>query len=217
MNKAALYASIAMLPVLAFAPLSHAEPQSVPVSQLDKLSKPLQTGDTMPMFLLEDAAGKAPHDIAKLLDEGPVVVTFYRGSWCPYCVSELSSIQKHLDDIRAAGASVLAISPEKPSETADLVEQKKLGFHFATDKDNDLATKLALSFKLDAKTIERYKNYGIDLPKSNDSSVWELPIPATYIVDTDGKIAWSFVEKDYSKRPDYIKVVKKLKELQQDG
>ncbi|MCR9076435.1 MAG: redoxin domain-containing protein, partial [bacterium] len=98
-----------------------------------------------------------------------------------------------------------------------LVEQKNLGFHFATDKDNDLATKLALSFKLDAKTIERYKNYGIDLPKSNDSSVWELPIPATYIVDTDGQIAWSFVEEDYSKRPDYSKVVKKLKELQQDG
>ena len=217
MNKAALYASIAMLPVLAFAPLSHAEPQSVPVNQLDKRSKPLQTGDKMPMFLLEDAAGKAPHDLAKLLEKGPVVVTFYRGSWCPYCVSELSSVQKHLDDIRAAGASVLAISPEKPSETADLVEQKNLGFHFATDKDNDLATKLALSFKLDAKTIERYKNYGIDLPKSNDSSVWELPIPATYIVDTDGQIAWSFVEEDYSKRPDYSKVEKKLKELQQDG
>ena len=217
MNKAPLYAAIAMLPVLAFAPLSSAAPESQPIEKLEKRKAAPEQGDQMPMFQIRDAATKGSHDLAKLLESGPVVMTFYRGSWCPYCIGELTSIQKELDEITEAGASVLAISPEKPSGTADLMKQKSLGFNFGTDRDNELATKLALSFKLDAKTIQRYKQYGIDLPEANDAKVWQLPIPATYIIDTDGTIAWSFVEEDYSKRPDYRKVVEKLKSMQADG
>ena len=216
MNKAALYASIAMLPVLAFAPLSHAGPESVPANMLEKRSSPLEKGDTMPLFRIDDASGKDKHDLAKLLEDGPLVVTFYRGSWCPYCVSELTAIQRQLENITSTGTKVLAISPEKPKNTADLVEQKNLGFLFGTDKDNTLATKLALSFELTEKTVERYKGYGINLPESNDSDVWQLPIPATYIVDTDGTIVWAYVDEDYSKRADYIQVVKELRKLQQD-
>ncbi|CAN0600387.1 unnamed protein product, partial [Laminaria digitata] len=80
----------------------------------------------------------------------------------------------------------------------------------------ELATRLALSFKLDAKTIKRYKEYGIDLPKSNDSKVWQLPVPATYIIDTDGTITFAYVDEDYSKRADYKTVVKQLQAMQ-DG
>jgi peroxiredoxin len=216
MNKSALYASIALLPVLAYAPLTQAEPESISIENIEKLKAPPVQGDTLPLFRIADAASKGEHDLAKLLANGPVVITFYRGSWCPYCVTELSTVQKHLEDITSAGATVLAISPEKPSETADLVEQKELGFLFGTDRDNELATKLALSFKLDAKTIKLYRNYGIDLPESNDATVWELPIPATYIVDTNGSVVWSYVDEDYSKRPDYRKVVNKLREMQQE-
>lgn len=216
MNKAALYASIAMLPVLAFAPLTQAGPESMPANKLEKLQEPPKVGDSMPMFSIDDAGSEGNIDLAKLLETGPVVVTFFRGSWCPYCVGELSDVQKHLEDITSAGATVLAISPEKPSETADLVEQKKLGFLFGTDHNNELATKLALSFKLDAKTIQRYKQYGIDLPKSNDSKVWQLPVPATYIIDTDGTVAWAFVDENYRERADYNKIVKQLREMQQN-
>jgi peroxiredoxin len=224
MNKAALYSTIAMLPVLGFAPLqaqsqpmTKASPQSKPASKMDTkpLDKPLVVGDVFPDFKIEDAAG-GTHSLSTLLESGPVVLTFYRGSWCPYCVSELTAIQKQLSKITETGATVLAISPEVPSETADLVEQKKLGFLFGTDHDNELATRLALSFKLDAKTIKRYKEYGIDLPKSNDSKVWQLPVPATYIIDTDGTITFAYVDEDYSKRADYKKVVKQLQALQ-DG
>lgn len=217
MNKAHLYAAIAMLPVFAFAPLSTGAPESQPIAKLEKRKAAPEQGDTMPMFQIADASSEGVHDLAKMLESGPVVITFYRGSWCPYCIGELTSIQKHLGDINDAGASVLAISPEKPSGTADLVKQKSLGFYFGTDRDNELATKLALSFKLDAKTIKRYKQYGIDLPEANDAKVWQLPIPATYIIDTDGTIAWAFVEEDYTKRPDYDKVVEKLKSMQSDG
>lgn len=217
MNKSALYATIAMLPVFAFAPLTQAGPESLPASQLEKLQSPPKVGDSMPMFSIDDAGSEGTLDLAKLLEKGPVVITFFRGSWCPYCIGELSDVQKNLEDITSAGATVLAISPEKPSATADLTEQKKLGFLFGTDHDNELATKLALSFKLDAKTIAKYKQYGIDVPKSNDSKVWQLPIPATYIVDTDGTIAWSFVDEDYRNRPDYKKVVKQLQMMQSDN
>lgn len=216
MKKHALYATIAMLPVLAFAPLTAAGPEAKPVEKLQKLQTPPKAGDTMPMFLIDDASSDGDHDLAKLLEHGPVLITFFRGSWCPYCIGELSSVQKHLGDITSAGATVLAISPEKPSKTADLMKQKSLGFLFGTDDENALAKKLALSFELDAKTIERYKQYGIDLPEANDSQKWELPIPATYIIDTDGTIAWAFVDEDYSKRPDYALVVKKLRAMQQD-
>ncbi|MFG0245262.1 MAG: peroxiredoxin-like family protein [Phycisphaerales bacterium JB052] len=217
MNKAALYASIAMLPVFAFAPLTMGAPESQPAAKLAKLDQPLGVSDTIPMFTVSDASSKDVHDLAKLLDNGPVVVTFFRGSWCPYCVGELNDLQKNLEDITSAGATVLAISPEKPSETADLIEQKKLGFLFGTDHENELATKLALSFELDATTVEKYKKYGIDVGESNGSDVWQLPIPATYIIDTDGTIAWSYVDENYRNRPDYKKVVKQLQKMQDDS
>lgn len=206
-----------MFPVFVLAPMTQSAPESVPTSKLEKRQTPPKQGDLMPMFLIDDAGSDGNHDLAKLLQSGPVVVTFFRGSWCPYCLGELTDVQKHLEDINSAGATVLAISPEKPSKTADLIEQKKLGFLFGTDHQNELATKLALSFKLDAKTIQKYKQYGIDLPKSNDSKVWQLPIPATYIIDTDGSIAWAFVDEDYSKRPDYETVVQQLQKMQHDN
>lgn len=216
MKKRALYASIALLPVLGFAPLTIERPEAKPVEKLQKLETPPKAGDSMPMFLIDDASGDGFHDLSKLLEQGPVVINFFRGSWCPYCIGELTAVQKHLGDITSAGATVLAISPEKPSKTADLMKQKSLGFLFGTDDENALARKLALSFELDAKTIKRYKRYGIDLNEANNSQKWELPIPATYVIDTDGTVAWAFVDEDYSKRPDYALVVKKLRDMQQD-
>lgn len=222
MNKATLYATIAMLPVLAYAPLTSAsssdqiEPTADSSKKAVKLDKPLQLGEKMPSFEIENAAG-GTISLDQLLEDGPVVLTFYRGSWCPYCKGELSSIQSNLSKITKAGGSVLAISPEIPQKTADLTEQSGLGFLFGTDHNNDLAKRLALAFKLDAKTIKRYRQFGIDVPESNDTKKWELPVPATYIIDTDHTIRFAFVDEDYTKRADYNKVVEVLGELQEDG
>lgn len=218
MNKAALYASIAMLPVLAFAPLTGATDDAPPAANAKNLDKPLQKGDKMPNFSITDAAYTDQQiELDALLEDGPVVVTFYRGSWCPYCIGELTSIQSRLSQITDTGATVLAISPEKPADTADLTEQKELGFLFGADHDNALAKSLALAFTLDKNTIEKYKKYGIDLPESNDSDAWELPIPATYVINTDHTIAYAFVEEDYRQRADYNEVVKVLKKMQKDN
>lgn len=217
MNKAALYATIAMLPVLAYAPLTNAaQNQTEPTSKVIKLDKPLGLNEKMISFEIENALG-GNISLDELLEDGPVVLTFYRGSWCPYCMGELSSIQDRLTKITDAGGSVLAISPETPEKTADLAQQKKLGFLFGTDHNNALAKQLALAFKLDAKTIKLYRQYGIDVPESNDTKKWELPIPATYVIDTDHTIRFAFVEEDYTKRADYSKVIKVLEKLQHDG
>ena len=217
MNKAALYATLALMPVFAYAPLTNAASNTIePTSKVIQLDKPLQLNEKMISFEIENALGGSI-SLDEMLKDGPVVLTFYRGSWCPYCIGELSAIQKRLKKITKAGGSVLAISPEVPSKTADLSEQKKLGFAFGTDHNNELAKQLALAFKLDAKTIKAYRGYGIDLPESNDSKIWELPIPATYVIDTDHTIRFAFVDEDYSKRADYDEVIEVLKELQKDG
>jgi len=221
MNRIPLYASIALLPVLAYAPLSNAageraEPTLKSTPKVEKRSKPFELNEKMTNFTVPNALGGSIN-LDELLKDGPVVLTFYRGSWCPYCRGELSSIQTRLDKISKAGGTVLAISPEVPSKTADLAKQKELGFLFGTDHNNELAKQLALAFKLDAKTIKAYRQYGIDLPEANDTKKWELPIPATYVIDTDHTIRFAFVEPDYTKRADYDEVVEVLKSLQSDG
>lgn len=216
MNKAPIIATLTLLPILAYAPLTSAAPEDTKSMteqpKVIKLDQPLQLGDIMPNFVIDNAAG-GTHELETLLEDGPVLLTFYRGSWCPYCITELSSVQKRLDKITDTGAKVLAISPEIPTDTTDLVKQKDYGFLFGTDHDNKLAKQLALSFKLDPKTIKKYREYGIDLPESNDSKKWELPIPATYVIDTDGTITYAFVEEDYKKRADYDKVIETLREM----
>lgn len=216
MHKPTLYATLALLPVLAYAPLSSAGPDHAQKSaEIVKLDKPLGVGDKMISFQIPNAMG-GTISLDELLEDGPVVLTFYRGSWCPYCRGELSSIQARLDKITKANGRVLAISPEIPSETVDLAKQKKLGFTFGTDHDNTLAKQLALAFKLDAKTIKAYKKYGINVKESNNTKTWELPIPATYVIDTDKTIRYAFVDEDYTKRADYDRVIEVLKELQKD-
>lgn len=216
MNKAPIIATLTLLPILAYAPLTSAAPEDTKSMteqpKVIKLDQPLQLGDIMPNFVIDNAAG-GTLELETLLEDGPVLLTFYRGSWCPYCISELSSVQKRLGNIADTGAKVLAISPETPSNTAEIVEQKDFGFLFGTDQDNQLAKQLALSFKLDPKTIKKYREYGIDLPESNDSKKWELPIPATYVIDTNGTITYAFVEEDYKKRADYDKVIETLREM----
>jgi peroxiredoxin len=222
MKNAALFSTIALLPVLAYAPLTSAannqqlEPPKKMEMKTLKLEEPLALGDKMVNFEIENAAG-GTITLDEMLSNGPVVITFYRGSWCPYCVGELTSIQKRIDKITKAGGTVLAISPEIPEKTVDLAEQKDIGFSFGTDHDNKLAKQLALAFKLDPKTIKRYRDYGIDLPESNDSKRWELPVPATYVIDTDHTIRFAYVDEDYSKRADYDDVVSVLKAIQEES
>tara|TARA_R110002072_G_scaffold42064_20_gene118719 strand:- start:155233 stop:155898 length:666 start_codon:yes stop_codon:yes gene_type:complete len=220
MNKAAFYSTIAMLPVFAYAPLTSAALElDEPEAKTMKIKQPLQVNDQMISFRVDDAFDgdkQASIELDELLKDGPVVLTFYRGSWCPYCVTELTAIQQRLEKITDTGATVLAISPEVPGKTADLKEQKDLGFLFGTDHNNELAKKLALWFELDEETVKRYNQYGLDIPESNGTGTWELPVPATYVIDTDRTIRFAFVDENYKERADYDEVLKVLKKIQKD-
>jgi len=186
-------------------------------SLIEIQSKPLlQVGDTIEDFTIQTPLSPLGYDevaLSTLLESGPVVLTFFRGSWCPYCRGELSSIQDNLESFEELGATVLAISPEIDDKSVELGEDLDLGFYIGHDKNNKLARNLGLTFKLDAKTIKTYQGYNIDVPESNGTRKWELPIPATYVIAQDSTIKYVFDDENYSKRANYKKVLKAVEEI----
>jgi peroxiredoxin len=171
--------------------------------------KALKVGQTMPNFSLPDEHGNDV-SLKSLLKKGPVIVTFYRGSWCPYCNAQLNSYQQHLAEFRAHGASLVAITPEKPDLTVLTEEQKKLEFPILTDKANKLAKKFGLAYAVTGELKELYKKFGLDLEKNQGTPEWSLPVPATYIVSPKGKIIFAFVDVDFRHRADPQDLIKAL-------
>lgn len=161
--------------------------------------KALNTCDMIPKFELKNALGKTVN-IYELLSEGPLIINFYRGAWCPYCNLELRAYEELLPQIREAGANLVAISPELPDTSLSLSEKLSLKFEVLSDINNEVARQFGLVFKLDNKLIGLYKKMGIDLEASQGNNNGELPVPATYVVGTDGKILLAYVNSDYSKR-----------------
>ena len=192
--------------------------EQAPMSQSDSKVNPtrLIVGNTIQDFTIPTPIsndGLTETTLSELVANGPVVLTFFRGSWCPYCRGELTEIQDRLDDFKELGVSVLAISPEVDEESIRLGKELELGFSIGHDENNELARSLGLTFKLDAKTIKQYRKYGIDVPESNGTKTWELPVPATYVIDQDMKVQFVFDDENYSKRADYKKVLKIAKNL----
>ncbi len=179
----------------------------------------LKVGDTIENFTIPTPLspdGVESVDLSALLAEGPVVLTFFRGSWCPYCRTELSDIQDRLDDFSELGATVLAVSPEIDEKGIEMGKELDLGFYIGHDENNELARSLGLTFKLDAKTIKKYREYGINVPDANGTRKWELPVPATYVIDTGSTIKFVFDDENYSKRANYKKVLQVVKEITED-
>lgn len=163
--------------------------------------KALKVGQTMPDFSLKDAHGKTVN-LKSLRKKGSVIVSFYRGSWCPYCNAQLSAYQEHLSAFKARGATLVAITPEKP-DLAVLTEQnKKLEFPILTDANNKLAAKFGLVWAVEGEMKKIYQEFGLDLEKNQGNPDWKLPVPATYVVGSDGKIKYAFLDVDYTRRAD---------------
>lgn len=163
--------------------------------------KALKAGDKAPAFTLNDPDGK-PVSSADLLRQGPLVVTFYRGVWCPYCNMELQALQTALPDIRQAGANVVAISPQVAANSRKSVRQNKLEFPILSDTYNDVAAAFGLRFVLQDYLVELYKSLKNDLPAFNGDPSWTLPMPARYVIAPDGIIVYAEVNPDYTRRPD---------------
>ncbi|MDJ0775976.1 MAG: peroxiredoxin-like family protein [Mastigocoleus sp. MO_167.B18] len=172
----------------------------------------LKVGDKIPEFSLPNATGKRV-DLQKLLQLGPVVISFYRGKWCPYCNLELRAFQKKLPEIQALGASLVAISPQTPDNSLSTVEKNELSFEVLSDVGNQVARQFGLIFTLPKELRPIYETFGIDLPAHNGDKKFELPITATYVIAPDGTIVLSFVNADYTQRLEPQEVLKTLQKM----
>jgi len=169
-----------------------------------------QVGDQAPDIALPDVHGDV-FEVAKLLAKGPVVVTFYRGGWCPYCNLELKAYQAVLPRIAAAGASLVAISPEKPDDTVSTAEKNALTFPVLSDVGQKVgkAFGLVYSFTEELRTV--YDGFKLDIPGKNGApDDWSLPLSATYVIGADGIILFADTSVDYRHRTDPLDVLEVL-------
>jgi peroxiredoxin len=168
----------------------------------------LQVGETMPAFALRSANGEMVR-LSDMLRSGPVVVSFFRGTWCEYCQAFVRALAKAYDRIRSAGAQVLAISPQREG----IEGATALPFPWLQDEDNLVARQVGVAFELPGDLSWAYRELGIDLPKLNQSDRFELPVPATFVVAKDGSIRFAHVEPDYRQRPALQDVLSALQEI----
>jgi peroxiredoxin len=161
----------------------------------------VKAGDRAPQFRLKDQDGNEVSSTT-LLEKGPLVVTFYRGVWCPYCNIELQALNEVLPQLRSYGASLVAISPQTAVNSRKSVRTNHLDFPVLSDQNNEIAAAFGLRFALPDYLIELYKKLKNDLPMFNGDPSWTLPIPARYIIGKDGIVLYSEVNPDYTHRPD---------------
>jgi peroxiredoxin len=160
-----------------------------------------KAGDVAPEFSLKDPDGKLV-SLRALLAQGPLVVSFYRGVWCPYCNLELQALQAALPEIIARGASLVAISPQTAANSRKSQRDNKLEFPILSDFRSEVANAFGIRFALPDYLAKTYSDFGNNLPVVNDDPAWVLPMPARYVIATDGTIAYSEVNPDYTQRPD---------------
>jgi peroxiredoxin len=158
----------------------------------------LKPGDSAPDFTLPDATGR-PVSLAARLREGPVVLKFYRGGWCPYCNLELRAWQRALPQLQALGAQLIAVSPETPDNSLSTQEKNALSFTVLTDAGNEVAGAYRLAFRLSPELQALYKSRGRDLAEWNGGD-WTLPVPGTFVIGQDRRLALVHVDADYRTR-----------------
>lgn len=172
----------------------------------------LGVGDVAPDFTLPNAFG-APARLADRLREGPVVLSFYRGNWCPYCNLELRALQGSLPALRARAAALVAVSPEPPDQSLSTTEKLALDFDVLSDRGNEVARRFGLVYTVSAEARELLRSFGIDVGAHNGADRWELPLTATYVIDRDHYILFAHLEPDYRRRIDPRDVVAALDRL----
>ncbi|WP_405377946.1 peroxiredoxin-like family protein [Nonlabens sp. Asnod3-A02] len=173
----------------------------------------IKIGEKAPVFELPNAQG-ASVELASLLKKGPVVITFYRGSWCPYCNLQLRALQDRLGDIHELGAQLIAISPEVPDGSLTENEISKMDFTVLSDQDAQVASQYGVAWEVPEFLMEHMRvDRGLDLKKINNGNASVLPIPATFILGTDGIVKWNYVNADYRTRSEPEEIIETLKKL----
>ncbi|KUO17450.1 peroxiredoxin-like family protein [Streptomyces dysideae] len=169
----------------------------------------LTVGDRAPRFRLPAATGGTV-TLDDLLAAGPVVLTFYRGAWCPYCNIALRGLQQQTAEITARGARLVAVSPQIPDESLSLTERHGLAFDVLSDIGSGTAKQYGLAFDLPEDLAAVYDRLGFDLQRVNAGHPRTLPLPGTYVIDRAGTIRWVFVDTDYTTRAEPADIVTAL-------
>ena len=187
-----------------------------PIGQLITSGAALQAlkeGEQAPDFTLPNPGGSAVR-LSHLLEQGPVVMTFYRGAWCPYCHLALRAYQQAFPLMQARGASLVAISPQTPDHSRVLAEKLELSFALLSDRGNQVARQFGLVFTIDEAVRRAYKQVGADLPKFNGTDAWDLSMAGTFLVDQSRTVRLAFVNPDFTRRLDPSVIIARLKELE---
>jgi len=171
----------------------------------------VRAGMVAPDFALPDALGRTV-SLAEALARGPVVLSFYRGRWCPYCCAELRALQFVLPQLKALGALLIAVSPELPDNSLTALEKTVLDYSIASDLGLAVARAYGLVFRLPGDLHDALLAAGLDLTRRNGGDGWELPIPATYVIAQSGLIRFAFVDADFSHRFEPQEIVTLLRE-----
>ena len=172
----------------------------------------LQAGQTAPDFTLPGATAE-PVALAQLLQQGPVVLVFYRGNWCPYCNVQLRAYQQLLPELAQHGATLVAVSPQTPDLTSLTASEKELTFPVLSDVGNVVARQYGLAYAVGTAVANTLRSVGIDLGAHNGTTDDELPLTATFIIGTDGVISWSWVEANFKHRADPADILAALAQL----
>lgn len=171
----------------------------------------LNVGDIAPNFSLLNAVGVTT-SLTSLLEKGKVVLTFYRGTWCPYCNLQLQQYQQVLKEINSLGANLVAVSPQTPDESLNIKEKNELQFEVLSDNGNIVAKQFTTVFKNDSKPIETMHSLGIDFNSHYADDSQELPIPAVFIIEKDQTISFAkAIDGDYKNRVEASEIINSLK------
>ena len=174
-----------------------------------------RAGDLAPDATLPDAVGR----LVRLSDawrKGPLVLVFYRGGWCGYCSLQLRAWQQRADDLARLGATLLAISPQTPDHSMHTTEDNQLAFTVLSDSNLDAANGFELAYTLPPELVSFYGSVGTDIPVLNGNGLWVLPVPATYVIDKEGRIRFAHIEEDIRKRAEPAEVLRVIEGLVRD-
>jgi peroxiredoxin len=201
-----------MLPQIPEAALNTLISTTQQLVESGQAERALKTGDHCPDFTLPNAFG-ALVPLSEKLRAGPLVISFYRGAWCPYCNLEIRALAAQLDQFRQHGADLVAISPQVVDKAAEQATELELKFEVLSDAGNHTARQFGLVFTVPGEVQPIFDAFEFDVPGHNGDDRYELPIPATYIVDQQGKIRYAYVNADYTQRLEPAVIVEQLRKL----
>jgi len=192
------------------------ETQSVHTRVIDELKRAhlaqnsLAVGSEAPGFELNDHNGKLISS-ADRLRRARLVICFFRGRWCPFCVGQLEAMNLIAPQIEASAASLVAISPQTVQQSFFMADQHKLRFPLLSDANNNIARQFGLIYRVPEEQQAIYRKAFVNLPFANGDNSWELPIPATFILETDGRILYRSTDEDYTERAEPSEILLQLR------